>query len=331
MWLNWSFVALGLKEFPDLGPDGCAWGDLEERAGLATLALFSACCCLGVKGDWAEFCTTLAFGNWAQKDGPCLLCFCTLETLYTIAGWSVLDKVSPLMDQDAYEEACDRCEHGVQVTAANHKLIGDLLVWHKKKGIKGRIVAQDIPAIGLLKGDRLEPSPTLPDIGNFEIIASYPTRVVFWRSSGDPRVKHRNPLFNRSSGISPLYIVPDLLHCWYLGLLKTFTTELIWEMMLSGVWVPREGRQQKEFVEMCCPLIFSDLTEWYKHEHEMQPEERWTRVEEFTASMFGQENKRSLALKAGELKAFFSLSPTCCPPSGPCSSLEKFGKQRSIA
>ena len=308
-WLLWSLMALATDTFPIAGVFGAPFISDAIRMAAAGSSLGFICALVGIKGDWAEFCSAFGFATWASKKAPCVMCLCNKEQLYEIDGWDISESPFEDMSMDTYEAACNRCEQHVVVTQANHKAIGLALAQSRKKGIGGRVISRDLPSVGppggLLVGDRLEPSMGLPDIDGFEEINEYPFEVTFWRPSGDAQVKHRCPLFDRELGVTPFSLLVDLLHSFYLGVLKAFTTELIWELLLSDVWVDRKGRQAEEFLDMCAGMVHADLQTWMWYRNISHPAERLTAIEWMTAGMFGSQNKRKLALKAAESKTFF--------------------------
>ena len=85
---------------------------------------------------------------------------------------------------------------------------------------------ENIPALGLLRGDREEPSEDRPDIAALEYMAEFPVTVLFWRPSSETLARHKNPLSGEALGFTPqravccglaphivLGGVPDLVHC----------------------------------------------------------------------------------------------------------------------
>ena len=176
----------------------------------------------------------------------------------------------------------------------------------QRKGIGGRCLGRDLPELGLEEGDRLEPSAAMPDTHGFESICVFdpPIVVTFWRSRGDHQVKARNPLFDESIGITPFLLLVDLLHAFHMGVLKTFTTELVWELMLCGVWLESAGILDDPFLEMNAAMIHADFQTWIYNRNKSHPGENLTHIESLTPGMFGSRNKRHLSLKAAETKSF---------------------------
>ena len=68
-------------------------------------------------------------------------------------------------------------------------------------GRRGRVLQNDFPSLGLLDGDRLEPSRSLRDIREFDR-APVGTRVLFWRAQNESLAKHRCPMFTPESHIT---------------------------------------------------------------------------------------------------------------------------------
>ena len=80
---------------------------------------------------------------------------------------------------------------------------------------------RDFADLDLLKGDRLEPWDGCRDIAQFEKLASFPAKVLFWRKSRERETHHRNPLFCTRTGIVPASAIAlDWMHTLSLGVSK---------------------------------------------------------------------------------------------------------------
>jgi hypothetical protein len=221
-FLRWSFAVLASGLHPPADHEGKPWPADGQRLSLAQLPL---ACGRGavqqIRGDWAEFSHTLGFPTWHSSDHPCLWCRADRDTLYDArAEWELTGHAS-------YELACDRCEVHVQITSHAALLqVAQLLFYDKRTyGKRGRCLKAAVPALGLLKGDRLEPTPRLQDVAKFETQA-VPCTVTFWRKTEETSTKHRNPLFDRAIGIGVQTLKVDSLHCLALG---------VWQVVLSAV------------------------------------------------------------------------------------------------
>jgi hypothetical protein len=88
-----------------------------------------------------------------------------------------------------------------------------------KEGKLGRVLTKKIS--GLPAGSRLEPSPNLPDVADFEV-APCPFQARFFVGSDRSRWLHNCPLFE----VIPNFALDswgiDLLHTWCLGPLAGF-------------------------------------------------------------------------------------------------------------
>ena len=129
-----------------------------------------------------------------------------------------------------YDTACRACETDVIVTAMHKRRIAKLLVYDKrsrKPSSFGRALSRDYPPLGLLAGDRLEPSPYLGDVAKFEGLPANAT-VRFWRVKLQSRVIHRNPLFDPTLGLSHQSCAVDKLHTVYLGVLQSWLLRVLW-------------------------------------------------------------------------------------------------------
>ena len=79
------------------------------------------------------------------------------------------------------------------------------------------------------------------------------------------RVKHLNPLFMEDIGVTSESIVPDSLHCFWLGPAKGFCRDMIWNIVLANVGGFVGTQDDKHACS--CALIRSDLMSWYAKEH----------------------------------------------------------------
>ena len=70
--------------------------DDEHRASLADLDMTCSFAVVGIKGDWAEFCSTFGFANWATLLSPCLLCHIVKKHMYDLTKFSVLENFMSL-------------------------------------------------------------------------------------------------------------------------------------------------------------------------------------------------------------------------------------------
>jgi len=221
-FLHWGAAALANGLHPSLDHEGTPWPADDERLSLAQLPLACGPAAVQqIRGDWAEFSHTLGFPTWHSSDYPCLWCRADRDTLYDHeAEWELADHAS-------YELACDRCEVHAHITSHAALLQVAALLFYDKRtyGNRGRCLSQAVPALGLLKGDRLEPTPRLRDVALFET-QTVPCTVTFWRQSEETSTKHRNPLFDRAIGIGVQTLKVDSLHCLALG---------VWQVALSAV------------------------------------------------------------------------------------------------
>ena len=98
--------------------------------------------------------------------------------------------------------------------------------------------------------------------------------------------RHRNPLFNRTIGITPKRCVTvDFLHALYLGVLKVHAHYLLWQIVLSGCFSGPGNLEER--VESSRLALKHRLDRWYKARHESNPEEKLTRVTDLTRKMMG--------------------------------------------
>jgi hypothetical protein len=160
-------------------------------------------------------------------------------------------------------------------------------------------LTEDVPALGLLKHDRLEPCDALGDVGAFESLVVPVDGVVFWRPSAETTTRHRNPLFVQSLGLSPnVAIIVDLLHTLYLGVMKTWARVALWSLLLSGVY--GDSGTQAENIRSGVLVLRHSLMSWYSRRHAGNVNEKLTRVADFTVKMVGEPGDQVLKTKGAE-------------------------------
>ena len=181
--------------YPRERHDGATWqghrdGIRAAFAGRKTKRRFRV---MHTKGDWSEFCTTLGFPNWNSSTRPCLKRNAHPGNMFDFGAASPLSLPWVSTTQADYLAACQRCE--VLVTLRNalqrDQILGVLAYDKRPTGARGRALTAAIPAMGLLVGDRLEPSAGLRDTGALELLVTFPADIALggsgvsqWRSTG---------------------------------------------------------------------------------------------------------------------------------------------------
>lgn len=238
--LAWQLESLSTGTRPNANFDQTPWTDAESVLWRAGTALGVTCCLLFIKGDWAEHTATMGFPNWASIYHPCVWCSSPLSVLYNFEGTTLDHSVWDAAPD--YEAACAACEKLVRITTEpeRHSLyaIGGLSFSLERGGLS---LAQDVPAFELLRGDKLVPSLSLPDVGKVRN-APLPLNLTFWRTILRGRaiaspVHRRNPLFNAALGTSPSRsLAIDLLHGLHLGPVKHLIGWILWRLVWANPW-----------------------------------------------------------------------------------------------
>ena len=203
--------------------DGSAFNDyIRASPSVAGTPLLYIACLCAIKGDWQEFCSSFAFANWATIESPCFSCWANKHNYLTDQALKFRESVWPDFTMEDYLLACESCE--VSVTVASLAVLRQIraaLFYDKRpKGARGRALRWDVPSAKppLQHGDRWEPTRMMPDVAIIDKLGEddLPVYLVFWMAV-QVRVKHRNPFFNPSLGITPYLVVPDQLHAFNFG------------------------------------------------------------------------------------------------------------------
>jgi len=161
-----------------------------------------------------------------------------LPPVLRIHGYPPVLVGSTLKDWYDYDAACTACEIKLLVsTAEMQESIKAVLVYDKRKAPEashGRAVSADIYT--LLKHDRLEPSPEVPDVSKFEEIPP-PVLATFWRPSAATITHHRNPLWCEEIGLTPeATLTMDYLHVLALGICGNIGSAALIAMIEANVY-----------------------------------------------------------------------------------------------
>ena len=298
--LSWSLSAMASGRYPLTAHDGGALDPL--RATFANRALGFIGALVFLKGDWSEYAHTLGFPDWSSITHPCMLCSCHKGTAYDSRGLSLVSFPWRKKGWREYEQACRDCE--VVIDPLTHdmwkKILSHLSYERRTDEVHGRCLLLDIPELGLLRGDRLEPCPTVPDTGQ-GFNSRCPARAVFWRHSKTSPTHHRNPIFSERIGVTPeRVLVADWLHAMSLGVLKYFLGSLCWMFFGANAWSTAPASEVR--LERSVAKLKGELFAWYGSEARAGREH--CRVQALQPSMFGSQDNPQLKLHAAEVNGF---------------------------
>eukprot|EP00974_Lingulodinium_polyedra_P024486 2369838-Lingulodinium_polyedra.AAC.1 len=232
-------------------------------------------------------------------------CNATTENRADIAGCSADSLVWRENGDNDYFEACGRAEIVVDVTAAHHAALRPLLQFDRRPGgSRGLTLVSAYTELGLERGDRLEPSASLRDIGDFCERKDFPLRgIVFWRPVRESLCRHRCPLFDAAIGITPRRcLTKDSLHVLFLGVMHTLCKVTVWELLASRTFSALGV--QDERVAASIEWIDQDLDRFYKRHRTLHPTEELTRITAFTSKVVGSARERKFAAKGAQTWGF---------------------------
>lgn len=288
VWLRWSLECLAAGTFPTSRHDGEPWRASDEaRANRGGQPLGVQGCVIFLKGDWAEMTTTMGFPAWSSSMRPCFLCNATPARMYVTEGINPGSLPWRSNASGEYSSACGRCEHWVVLTPDTHAKVARLLFYDKRKeGSRGRALRENVPELGLVAGDRLEPSVGLQDVAAFEAISSFPAVVLFWRQSAETLARHRNPIFDEALGLAPeKTLCIDILHALNLGVFSNFCHCALWALVNNGAWGRRACAD--ETVAAAALAIRNELKVFYRAWALEHPTSPLTRIAFFFAKDHG--------------------------------------------
>jgi hypothetical protein len=308
--LRWSIEAASAGVFPHRRHDARDFADGDEtrraKAGVSMGVRFAL---QYLKGDWSEYCGTLGFRNWASNSHPCIWCTATKETLYDTTHFSPAVFPHRLLTLTDYEAACTKCEHHVRIaTVAEHSAVKAALFYDKRKhGSRGKTLDRDIPSLGLLHGDRLEPSDGLRDIGAFDNI-ELPCDIVFWRLADESISHHRNPIFSGATGVTYDCLIVDVMHCLHLGVVQRYVSFVWWSLISANAFrVVATG--EDELISLSVHRLRAQLFEFYPRYRKQDPEHSTlTELSDLSMKTLGPKNAYMLKTKAAMTRPLLPFS-----------------------
>ena len=303
-FLEWSFRCLAEGRYPECRHDSSPWQPRDEsRAERSGQTLKYRACLMYIKGDWAEYATTLGLPTWQDGLRPCFACNSSLDQLYTTDDISPVSLPWHANEDHEYYAACRRCEFHVVLDASSCKSVVDALEYDKRShGNRGRCLREALPHLGLIVGDRLEPSKYLPDTSDIDSAVFFPMPVLFWRPGSETLCRFRSPLMAQDLGITPSRsLTIDTLHCLYLGVMLAFSRYVVWLMITEHVW--GLAGTAEETLQISILAIRHELSQFYKARHREYPTEFLTRVR-IGKKTFGDHGNRKLATKGAETWGF---------------------------
>ena len=309
LFLSWSWATMTRGVWPAARHDESPWLQSDSlRASQAGQPLCFKAFVLFIKGDWSEFATTLGFVSWSSALSPCMYCAASREDRFNFANVNVLGSGWPETGGEEYEQACLDAELArVIASAADRDALTAALRYDKrKKGAHGRALIADIPHLGLLRGDRLDPCPTMPDVGALDTRTDFPFTVTLWRPSLQTRTKHRCPLFSAATGVGPDALGVDVLHTVHTGVVHSFVSCVIWLLLSANIW--RFPGNLEEVEQLGALRFRSLLFGYYDRWDSLHAPRRASRLHDFTLAMLGPKNQPKLHARAMETLYLFFFS-----------------------
>jgi hypothetical protein len=303
-FIEWAVAALVSGLYPATRHDG-PWEHGSVGQQFAGQPLGFRAVPVLFKGDWAEFAGTMGFRSWAHHGHPCFRCFATggpVGTIKQSGGLSAVDEPWAKKTMTVYEQACEACEVKVTVNSRQEMshIVGNLQYDKRRVGSSGRALISDVLRFHLCKGDRLEPSASVPDVAAVELCTDYPIELTFWRVANESMTRHRSPIFSRRSYILPEILCVDELHTMHLGCFQDYVLAVFWHALECDVWDVRKHLPEEAYVQKAVLLLRGELFAWYKAEKLRNPGRPLYELADLQVSMLGTAAKRNLHAKAAE-------------------------------
>jgi hypothetical protein len=309
-WSHSQCIALADGCFPSSRHGGGEWkvsDDLRRSFAERPLGFRGAIC--QVRGDWAEFSKTWGFASWQTSASPCLFCSCNRATMLSeLREASAAGLPWAENDMGKYELSCNGSEIRRTLSAEQGRRVLLALYFDRRQtGSHGRSLMIDLPELGLEKGDRLEPSESIPFPTQFDLTDQWPVVATFWRCAVETWVKHRNPLMDPTLGITLDIICVDNLHTMALGIYKNFVTFALWACIKADVYHVGAMYSDAEKDEISVLRMAAELKRFYGECRQTHRDDPLSEIGDLELKTLGSRASPSLHAKGAETEGLLAF------------------------
>ena len=153
----------------------------------------------------------------------------------------------------------------------------------------------------------------MPDIGQFDLLSSFPADVLFWRPNCEVSVRHRNPLFSAATGISVSRSTAiDWLHTISLGVFQTYLAFTMQVLFENDAWRTRNDNRDAK-IRLSVPQIAAELIAWQRQQGRLG--RSVTEIKHLKPEHFGTWTRPQISLKAAETNWFLEYVVQVVLPS----------------
>ena len=106
--------------------------------------------------------------TWSSAENPCIFWRAPRSQLHELDGATPTAMPHALKTHDDYLAACEAAEHVRTLSREEHALVVRHASFDKRRsGYRGLAIMRAIPSLGLVAGDRIDPTEDLPDVDDF--------------------------------------------------------------------------------------------------------------------------------------------------------------------
>ena len=165
------------------------WDPESWRGNMAVCLMRTRACILQIKQDMQELSSTHGFFGHGHNECPCPLCTCDRGSMHHASGVDPQSLPFNLVTAEAYWDACRQHEVVTRIMLWTDLLQvrASLLCVKGKRGGEGggATLPNDIPQLGLQRGDTFEPSESLWDWAALRGYTELPTGGVDQGGGGE--------------------------------------------------------------------------------------------------------------------------------------------------
>eukprot|EP00971_Amphidinium_carterae_P082515 1631992-Amphidinium_carterae.2 len=310
--IAWSLRSLLLGVHPSEDVHG---GDLPlPLQTLAGKALPFQAEVVQLRSDIGELSTSVGLPGSTSKIGGCCLCQASNAGMLTALEQKVPKPPFPTLSQPDLEQATQSCERMVNTSTWSDETWQALLnCLEPSIAAKGMALQTHMPELGLVRGDRLEPSKSLPDVGalwelnllgqpsKLPCVGKYvgslrPVQLIFWRRTTETLVRRRCPLFSNCLDLPDILAV-DSMHILALGVFQQYLGHTVQHLLEANV-ASSTRRLVAERDAECLQLLETKFRNWCQQRRASVS--RAVSKGEFLSGKFGTRSKPSCHFKAAQ-------------------------------
>lgn len=180
------------------------------------------------------------------------------------------------------------------------------------------------PPLGLSANDRLESSPQMADVLQFECLIEFPVIVLFWGSPEHPVVHRRHPLLSFEIGTSIDVFSVHVLHTLHLGVFQDWILRTLWLFYVFD-FLDTGRKAKSQLLKETFSRIRRMLGDWYPNYEKKLGVNKVARVGSVFNNLIGSDCERVTAQSSWIRQSILAVRHGCVSPPQRSSAARAHG------